>query len=99
MPSPTSPPRLDMSANQTPAAPPAAQTSPPKKHPTRARYRLDWATLLKRTFAFDVLQSDSTCDDRSQTGIGINPGDGPDSLVYLLGGGAAASPRDRILAS
>jgi hypothetical protein len=31
---------------------------------------------------------DSACDDGSPTGIGVNPGSGPDLVVFLNGGGA-----------
>lgn len=31
---------------------------------------------------------DSACDDGSPTGLGVNPGSGPDLLVFLDGGGA-----------
>jgi len=34
---------------------------------------------------------DSSCSDGSPTGIGVNPGEGPDLLFFLDGGGACAS--------
>jgi hypothetical protein len=53
---PRPPPKTTTTETTTPPSAPAASAATPTHKPTRSSYRLDWAALLKRVFAVDVLE-------------------------------------------